>query len=87
MLTMGLTELIEGLGSAVLDTGGRLSAAEARRLACDSSVTPIVLGSDSMPLDVGRQQRLATPALRNALALAFHPGHAADRRVDRKRCS
>ncbi len=68
VLTMGLTELIAGLGSAVLDTGGRLSAAEARRLACDAHVTPMVLGSDSMPLDVGRQQRLATPALRDALA-------------------
>ncbi len=27
----------------------------------------MVLGSDSMPLDVGRQQRLATAALRDAL--------------------
>ncbi|MGH3824453.1 MAG: DUF222 domain-containing protein [Pseudonocardiaceae bacterium] len=51
-----------------LDTGGRLAAAEARRLACDCCVVPMVLGSDSMPLDVGRQQRLATPALRDALA-------------------
>jgi Domain of unknown function (DUF222) len=68
VLTMGLADLIEGLGSAVLDTGGRLSAAEARRLACDAGVIPLVLGSDSMPLDVGRQQRLATTALRDALA-------------------
>lgn len=68
VLTMRLTDLIDGLGSAVLDTGGRLSAAEARRLACDSCVVPMVLGSDSMPLDVGRQQRLATAALRDALA-------------------
>jgi uncharacterized protein DUF222/HNH endonuclease len=68
VLTMPLTDLIEGLGSAVLDTGERLSAAEARRLACDACVVPMVLGSDSMPLDVGRQQRLATTALRDALA-------------------
>jgi Domain of unknown function (DUF222) len=68
VLTMRLSDLIDGLGSAVLDTGGRLSAAEARRLACDSCVVPMVLGSDSMPLDVGRQQRLATAALRDALA-------------------
>ncbi len=68
VLTMGLKGLIEGLGSAVLDTGGRISAAEARRLACDACVVPMVLGSDSMPLDVGRQQRLATVALRDALA-------------------
>ncbi|MDT7712819.1 MAG: hypothetical protein QOG46_1508 [Pseudonocardiales bacterium] len=65
---MKLSDLIDGLGSAVLDTGGRMSAAEARRLAGDSCVVPMVLGSDSMPLDVGRQQRLATAALRDALA-------------------
>lgn len=68
VLTIKLSDLIDGLGSAVLDTGGRLSAAEARRLACDACVVPMVLGSDSMPLDVGRQQRLATAALRDALA-------------------
>jgi Domain of unknown function (DUF222)/HNH endonuclease len=68
VLTIKLPDLIEGLGSAVLDTGGQLSAAEARRLACDSWVIPVVLGGDSMPLDVGRQQRLATTALRDALA-------------------
>ncbi|MGH3828531.1 MAG: DUF222 domain-containing protein [Pseudonocardiaceae bacterium] len=68
VLTMRLPDLIDGLGSAVLDTGGRVSAAETRRLACDAGVIPMVLGSDSMPLDVGRQQRLATVALRDALA-------------------
>lgn len=68
VLTMKLTDLIDGLGTAVLDTGGQLSAAEARRLACDSCVVPMVLGTDSMPLDVGRQHRLATAALRDALA-------------------
>ena len=65
---MRLTDLIDGLGTATLDTGGCLSAAEARRLACDAAIVPMVLGSDSMPLDVGRQHRLATAALRDALA-------------------
>ena len=67
VLTMGLNDLIDGLGTAVLDTGGQLRATEARRLACDAAIIPMVLGSDSMPLDVGRQQRLVTPALRGAL--------------------
>ncbi len=67
VLTMRLPDLLNGLGTAVLDTGGRLSAAQARRLACDACVIPLILGSDSMPLDVGRQQRLATTALRGAL--------------------
>src|SRR5918998_371318 len=68
VLTMGLNDLIDGLGTAVLVTGGQLCAAEARRLAYDSCVVPMVLGSDSMPLDVGRQHRLATAAIRDSLA-------------------
>lgn len=68
VLTMGLAELVTGLGTATLDTEGQLTAAEARRLACDAGLIPLVLGSDSQPLDVGRQQRLATTALRDALA-------------------
>jgi Domain of unknown function (DUF222) len=68
VLTMKLTDLIDGIGTATLDTGGCLSAAEARRLACDAALIPMVLGSDSMPLDVGRQHRLATAAIRDALA-------------------
>ncbi|HVE97230.1 MAG TPA: DUF222 domain-containing protein [Pseudonocardiaceae bacterium] len=67
VLTMGLNDLIDGLGTALLDTGGCITASEARRLACDAYLIPMVLGSDSMPLDVGRQQRLATAALRDAL--------------------
>jgi hypothetical protein len=67
VLTMGLNDLIDGLGVATLDTGGQLCAAEARCLACDATIIPMVLGSDSMPLDVGRHQRLATAALRDAL--------------------
>ncbi|MGH3974481.1 MAG: DUF222 domain-containing protein [Pseudonocardiaceae bacterium] len=68
VVTMKLSDLIDGLGTAVLDTGEQLPAAEARRLACDSCVVPMVLGTDSMPLDVGRQHRLATAAIRDALA-------------------
>ncbi len=66
-LTMGINDLIDGLGVATLDTGGCLCAGEARRLACDATIIPMVLGGDSMPLDVGRHQRLATAALRDAL--------------------
>jgi hypothetical protein len=68
VLTMSLSELVTGLGRATLDTGGCLTAAEARRLACDAAIIPMVLSSDSMPLDVGRQHRLATAAIRDALA-------------------
>lgn len=46
---MGLNDLIDGLGSALLDTGGCLSGAQAHRLACDPYLIPMALGSDSMP--------------------------------------
>jgi len=48
-------------------TGDILSAATIRRLACDATIIPIVLGTASEPLDVGREQRLVTRAQRVAL--------------------
>ena len=47
--------------------GDALSAATIRRLACDAHILPIVLGSDSQPLDVGTTVRLATGPIRKAL--------------------
>jgi hypothetical protein len=47
--------------------GDGLSAAAVRRLACDAGVLPIVLGSDSQPLDVGMEERFVTGAMRAAL--------------------
>ncbi|MGW6282156.1 DUF222 domain-containing protein, partial [Kribbella sp. NPDC055071] len=44
-----------------------LSAATIRRLACDAKIIPLVIGSTSEPLDVGRSQRLVTRAMRRAL--------------------
>jgi hypothetical protein len=47
--------------------GDALSAATIRRLACDAQILPIVLGSNSQPLDVGTTVRLATGPMRKAL--------------------
>ena len=47
--------------------GDNLSASAVRRLACDAAVLPIVLGSDSQPLDVGMEQRYVTRYIRRAL--------------------
>ncbi|MHA6513570.1 DUF222 domain-containing protein [Tessaracoccus sp. Z1128] len=72
-ITLDLETLTTGLGTvALLDTGGAggaegLSAGEARRLACDAGLIPVVLGTASRPLDVGRAHRLFTPAIRGAL--------------------
>jgi hypothetical protein len=68
VVTIGLQQLIDGLGSATLDYGGSIDAATARRLACDSCVVPVVLGGDSQPLDVGQAKRSATAAIRAGLA-------------------
>jgi hypothetical protein len=40
-----------------------------RRLACNSPFARAVLGADGLPLDVGREQRFATPAIWRALVL------------------
>ncbi|WP_406053811.1 DUF222 domain-containing protein [Kribbella sp. NBC_00889] len=64
---------LEDLKSAAAEaTGGlvygdNLSAAAIRRLACDANIIPLVLGSNSEPLDVGRSERLVTRAMRRAL--------------------
>ncbi|MEI8409910.1 MULTISPECIES: DUF222 domain-containing protein [unclassified Kribbella] len=47
--------------------GDALSAAAIRRLACDATIIPLVLGSNSEPLDVGRSERLVNRAMRRAL--------------------
>ncbi|MFD7154472.1 DUF222 domain-containing protein [Kribbella sp. NPDC059898] len=47
--------------------GDDLSAGSIRRLACDANVIPLVLGSNSEPLDVGRSERLVTRHIRHAL--------------------
>ena len=53
-------------GAGLLD-GQQLSAGELRRICCDADLIPVVLGSASEVLDVGRTQRLVTPAIRTAL--------------------
>ena len=46
-----------------------LSAGDLRRLCCDAGLVPAVLGTASEVLDVGREHRLVTPAIRTALTL------------------
>ncbi|HSO69116.1 MAG TPA: DUF222 domain-containing protein [Arachnia sp.] len=69
-ITLDLDTLTSGVGEVVLLGAGGvdgLSAGEARRLACDARLIPMVLGTPSRPLDVGRTHRLFTPAIRAAL--------------------
>ncbi|WP_202874560.1 HNH endonuclease signature motif containing protein, partial [Kribbella albertanoniae] len=53
------------IGDTVFGAG--LSASTARLLACDAKIIPVVLGSNSEPLDVGRCERLVTKGMRRAL--------------------
>jgi hypothetical protein len=69
VVTMTLEQLLTESGTALLDDGDRMSAGQARRLACEAGIIPVVLGSSSVPLDMGRRTRLFTRAQRVALGL------------------
>jgi len=57
------------LPAHLVGSGEQVPAGVLRRWLCDADVLPVVLGGDSQPLDVGRSQRLVTPAIRAALEL------------------
>ncbi len=61
--------LATGIGSADIQGHGPITAAAARRLACDYGIIPAVLGTESDILDMGVPNRLATPRQRFNLAL------------------
>jgi hypothetical protein len=69
VVTMDLATLTGGLAAASLDTGDRISAGEARRLACRAGIIPAVLGGPSTVLDLGRRRRLHTTPMRIAMTL------------------
>ena len=62
-----LADTHTGHGAATTGTGADVSAARARWIACDSSVTRIVMGPDSAPLEMGRTHRVVPPHVRRAL--------------------
>jgi hypothetical protein len=69
VITMDLEKLQQGLGAGVLDDGGRISATQVRRMACEAGIIPAVLGGKGQPLDVGRKKRFHTAAQRIAMAI------------------
>ena len=68
VVTMTLETLTGGLAAATLDSGDRIAAHTARRLACEAGIVPVVLGGRREVLDQGRRKRLFTRAQRIALA-------------------
>ena len=65
-----LADLQAGRDGTAYGTGP-ISAETARKLACECAIIPIVLGSNSVVLDMGRKTRLATSHQRLALATRY----------------
>jgi hypothetical protein len=67
IVTLDLNMLIDSVAGATLDGGAFLPPSAIRRLACDAGVIPVVCNGNSVPLDLGRAQRLVPDRLRTAL--------------------
>ncbi|MFE4000148.1 DUF222 domain-containing protein [Nocardioides sp. YIM B13467] len=69
-ITMSVNDVRKDLGTAALGFDGeQITAAEARRMACNADLVPVVLGTGSEILDLGRTARLAYPVQHRALRL------------------
>ncbi|MFJ9390632.1 DUF222 domain-containing protein [Nocardioides sp. NPDC101246] len=72
-VVISLEDLRKDLGTATLGynetNGTTITAAEARRMACNATIIPWVLGGDSEVLDAGRASRFFQPIQRKALRL------------------
>ncbi|HET6391574.1 MAG TPA: DUF222 domain-containing protein, partial [Blastococcus sp.] len=64
-----LADPATGPAAATTGFGSLVSAAKARMLACDGSITPITIDEHGLPLNVGRTRRVVPPHLRKAVEL------------------
>jgi hypothetical protein len=62
-----LADPAKGPGAARTGFAGTLSAARARWLACDATISRMVMGPDGQPLDVGRTLRVVPAHIRRAV--------------------
>ncbi|QWF83944.1 hypothetical protein HUW46_07387 [Amycolatopsis sp. CA-230715] len=69
IVTIPLADLKAELGKACLDMVTDITASEARILACDCRIIPMMLDGKGQPLEVGRAKRLVTEAIRYMLAM------------------
>ena len=73
-VVIDLQTLSQGLHErSIIDTGSGLELPidTIRRMACTAGIIPIVMNGSGVALDVGRTQRLATPAQRAALRAMY----------------
>ncbi len=68
-VTIGYHQLQAATGVGTLDTGTPLSAEDIRRIACDTTILPVLLNGHGVPLDVGRAIRVFTKELRRAVEI------------------
>lgn len=69
VVTVDQDWLTDRLAAAGLDTGERISAGEAMRLACTSKILPAVLDGAGQPLHLGRARRLFSSGQQMAMAI------------------
>ena len=67
-VTMSADDLTDDApGAGAFDHAGPVATRIVRRLACDASITRVVLSARSEPLDVGRRTPVVPPAMRRAV--------------------
>jgi hypothetical protein len=66
-ITMDHRWLQQQIGHGVLDSDTPVHPSTVRRWACDACVVPVVLGTGSQPLDIGRLTRTVPDGMRRAL--------------------
>ena len=67
--TLETLQRTTGCALGSLEGGYSISSSALRRIACDTNVIPVVLGSAGQPLDIGRATRIVPQGLRRALIL------------------
>ncbi|WP_052685205.1 HNH endonuclease signature motif containing protein [Lentzea aerocolonigenes] len=66
-VTVDYDKLRQGIGTARLDNGEHIPMNQVRKIACDSGIIPMLLGSRSQIHDVGRKTRTINAGLRRML--------------------
>ncbi|WP_311210228.1 MULTISPECIES: DUF222 domain-containing protein [unclassified Aeromicrobium] len=66
-VNLDLDTLLGGVKAAGLSDGTRISAGEARRLACSAQIVPMVLNGKPLPLDLGSANRYFNRSSRRAM--------------------
>jgi hypothetical protein len=66
-ITMDYRSLQQQIAHGVLDSDTPVHPGSVRRWACDACIVPVVLGTDSQPLDIGRLTRTVPDGMRRAL--------------------